>query len=63
MLGGVPKITEGILLGITLGMLIYISVFELFHQIYHMKSKKISSIGISFGMLLLLIAMIIKYFI
>ena len=63
MLGGVPKITEGILLGITLGMLIYISVFELFHQIYHMKSKKISNIGVGFGMTLLVIGMVIKYFI
>ena len=61
ILGGVPHLTEGILLGITLGMLIYIALFELLHQIYHMKSKKISNIGIGFGMLLLFLGMIIKH--
>ena len=63
IVGGVPHLTEGILLGITLGMLIYIAIFELFHQIYHMKNPKICSIGISFGMLLLIIGMLIKHFI
>ena len=63
ILGGVPHLTEGILLGITLGMLIYIAFFELFHQIYHMESKKISNIGIGFGMILLVVGILIKYFI
>ena len=63
VLGSVPPLTEGILLGITLGMLIYISIFELFHQIYHMKNKKICNIGVCFGILALVIAMLIKYFV
>lgn len=63
ILGGVPHLTEGILLGITLGMLIYIAFIELFHQIYHMESKKISNIGIGFGMILLIISKLIKYII
>ena len=63
LLGGVSIITEGILLGITLGMLIYIDIFELFHQIYHMKYKKIPNVGIVLGIMLLVIAMIIKHFI
>lgn len=63
LLGGVPHIIEGILLGITLGMLIYIAIFELLHQIYHMKNRKICNIGISFGVILLIIGKTIKYFI
>ena len=63
LLGGVPVITEGILLGITLGMLIYIAIFELFHQIYHMEYKKIPNIGIVMGIMLLVIALVIKHFI
>lgn len=63
LFGGVPQLIEGLLLGITLGMLIYIAVFELFHQIYHMKNKKICSIGIGFGMFLLAITIVIKYFV
>lgn len=63
IVGGVPHLIEGILLGVTLGMLIYIAFFELFHQIYHMKNKKISNIGISFGMILLVIGILIKHFI
>lgn len=63
LLGGVPILIEGILLGITLGMLIYIAIFELFHQIYHMKNKKICNIGISFGIILLVITLIITHFV
>lgn len=63
LLGGVPSLIEGILLGITLGMLIYIAIFELFHQIYHMKNKKICNIGISFGIILLVITLIITHFV
>jgi ZIP family zinc transporter len=63
IIGGVPTITEGILLGITLGMLIYISIFELLHQIYHMKNKKICNIGITFGFILLIMGILIKYLI
>ena len=56
ILGGVNELVEGILLGLTLGMLIYISIFELAHQIYHMKDKKTSYIGISIGVILLLVS-------
>ncbi len=61
LVGGVPHLIEGILLGITLGMLIYIAIFELFHQIYHMKYKKICNIGISFGIILFIIAMLVGH--
>ena len=61
ILGGVGELIEGILLGLTLGMLIYISVFELFHQIYHMKNKKISTYGIIIGVGLLLISVLIGH--
>lgn len=59
--GSVPHIVEGILLGITLGMLIYISIFELLHQIYHMKNKKIVNIGIAFGAMLLIIGILVVH--
>lgn len=58
--GGVSELVEGLLLGITLGMLIYISMFELLHQIYHMKDKKISKIGICVGVVLLIISVVIE---
>ena len=63
MVGAVSTIIEGILLGVALGMLIYIAIFELFHQIYHMKNKKICNIGIGFGMILFVIAMLIGHII
>lgn len=42
ILGGVNELVEGVLLGLTTGMLIYISIFELLHQIYHMENKKLA---------------------
>ena len=63
IVGDVPHLVEGILLGITLGMLIYILIFELFHQLYHMENKKIATLGSVFGILLLVIAIVVKYFI
>ena len=63
ILGGVNELLEGILLGLTLGMLIYISVFELAHQIYHMKNKKIAFIGTSIGITLLLISVLLEHLI
>jgi len=59
MIGGVNELVEGILLGLTLGMLIYISIFELFHQIYHMKNKKIVISGITIGVVLLVISILL----
>lgn len=61
IIGGVSGLVEGILLGLTLGMLIYISIFELFHQIYHMKNKKIVISGISMGVVLLIISLILGH--
>jgi ZIP family zinc transporter len=63
ILGSVAPLIEGILLGITLGMLIYILIFELFHQIYHIKNKKICNIGISFGVILLILSVVLGHLI
>ena len=60
ILGSSNELYEGVLLGLTLGMLIYISVFELAHQVYHMKDKKIKIIGVSFGLALLLISVLLE---
>lgn len=61
VMGGVSELVEGILLGLTLGMLIYISIFELFHQIYHMKNKKIAITGIVIGVILLLVSVLLGH--
>lgn len=61
IVGGVDETIEGILLSVTLGMLIYISIFELLHQIYHMKNKKIATTGISIGVILLVVSVIIEH--
>ena len=61
ILGGVSELVEGILLGLTLGMLIYISIFELAHQIYHMKNKRVTITGISIGVVLLLVSVILEH--
>ena len=47
----------GILLSITLGMLIYIVIFELLGQVIHSKHKRETIIGIILGILLLAISM------
>jgi ZIP family zinc transporter len=49
----------GILLCITLGMLIYISIFELLPKIKEMENKKIAAVGIITGVVLILITMFI----
>lgn len=61
ILGGVNALVEGILLGLTLGMIIYISIFELLHQIYHMKNKKLTIVGIAIGILLLIISVLLGH--
>lgn len=61
ILGGVNELVEGILLGLTLGMLIYISIFELYHQIYHMKDKKLVIRGILIGVVLLIISVLLGH--
>ncbi len=63
VLGGVNELVEGILLGLTLGMLIYISFVELLHQIYHMKNKKLSIVSIIAGIILPIISVLIEHII
>ncbi len=63
ILGGVSELTEGLLLGLTLGMLVYISVFELSHQIYHMENKTLSRMCIMFGLAILISSVLIGHFI
>ena len=60
ILGGVSELTEGLLLGFTLGMLVYISIFELGHQIYHMKNRKLAITGTLIGVVLLIISVVIE---
>lgn len=63
ILGGVNELVEGILLGLTLGMLIYISIFELAHQIYHMKDKQKAGLGIFIGVFLLVVSVFLEHII
>ena len=56
----VNELFEGVLLGLTLGMLVYIAFFELLHQIYHMKEKKLPIIGISIGVIILVISVLLE---
>ena len=60
-MGGVSELVEGILLGLTLGMLIYLSVFELLHQVYHMENKKLSRIGVLVGIVLIVISVVLEH--
>ena len=59
----ISELTEGLLLGLTLGMLIYISVFELSHQIYHMENKTLSRMCILFGLAILVFSVLIGHYI
>ena len=63
MLGGVNELVEGLLLGITLGMLIYIAIFELGHQLYHMKNKTLARMCILFGLAILVSSVILGSFV
>ncbi len=53
----ISPIILGILLSITLGMLLFISMSELFPRIHASKNKKTTCIGITIGVLIQLIAM------
>ncbi|MBQ7136555.1 MAG: ZIP family metal transporter [Bacilli bacterium] len=55
----VNELILGILLSITLGMLIYISFFELLPKIKEMKDKKIACLGLLTGIALILITIFI----
>lgn len=63
IMGSVNEMLEGILLGLTTGMLVYISIFELLHQIYHMKNRKVAISGIFVGVALLLISVLLEHLI
>lgn len=55
----VNELMLGALLSITLGMLIYISIFELLPKIVEMKNKKVAIYGILTGVVLILITIFI----
>lgn len=55
----ISEIVLGILLSITLGMLLYIIVDELFPRIVDTKNKKVTYIGITIGVVALIISMLI----
>lgn len=56
----VNDLTLGILFAITLGMLIYIVIFELLPQIYHTKNKSLTFLGIILGVLILLVSVVLE---
>ena len=53
------ELLEGILLAVTLGMIIYITIFELLSQIKEIKNKKIVIIGITLGIILMIISILL----
>ena len=61
LLGGANSMIEGVLLGLTIGMLVYILIFELYEQIRNIKNKTISRIGIFIGSLLIILSIIIEH--
>lgn len=60
-LNGVMKeeLILGILLSVTLGMIIYIALFELLSQMIHSKNKKETIIGIILGISILILSLLI----
>ncbi|MCI8545529.1 MAG: ZIP family metal transporter [Bacilli bacterium] len=60
-LNGIMKeeLILGILLGITLGMIIYIALFELLEQMIHSKNKKETIFGIFLGIFILFLSLVI----
>jgi len=52
----VHETVEGTLLAVTLGMIIYITLFELLQHIKEMKNKRLKIIGIAIGILILVIS-------
>ena len=56
LFGNISDYTLGIMLALTLGMIIYITVFELFDHMKH-QNKKNNIIGIVIGTIIFLISM------
>lgn len=63
LIGEISELTEGLLLGLALGMLVYIAIFELAHQIYHMKNKTLARMCILFGLAILVSSVILGSFV
>ena len=63
LIGGVSNLTEGILLGITLGTLAYIVVFELAPQVYKLENKTLIRMCVMFGFALTIVSVLITSFI
>ena len=63
IIGGVGPLVKGIMLGITLGMLVYIVIFELFKQINEMENKTLTRMCILFGLSILISSVLISNFI
>ena len=60
LIGTTSELIEGIILAITLGMLIYITIFELLPHIIESKNKKNSIIGITLGIIILIISLLFE---
>ena len=60
VIGTTSELIEGIILAITLGMLIYITIFELLPHIIKSKNKKNSIIGITLGIIILIISLLFE---
>lgn len=60
VIGTTSELIEGIILAITLGMLIYITIFELLPHIIQSKNKKNSIIGITLGIIILIISLLFE---
>ena len=56
---GILEIIEGVSLAFTIGMLLYIAIMELLPKVIHSKYKNITGFGVSLGVLLLLVTLII----
>ena len=57
----INELVEGVILGITLGMLLYIAFFELLPKVIEMKSKKETITGLILGIILIIIVMLLGH--
>lgn len=56
---GINEFVEGVLLAVTLGMIIYITMFELLKQVKEIKNKKIRYGGMIVGVIVLFISILL----
>ncbi len=59
VIGNISEIILGIIGGITLGMLIYIVLMELWQEVYTHKKKKETILGLLVGVIIILLSMVI----